>query len=75
MQIFGGRDSNPIYLGDFDKEVSGVAWHSRDFTNLASCCDDSSLHVWRHSHTLSQLRSPVRALWPLGPCVPLPGSA
>ena len=60
MQVFGGRDSNPILLGDFEKEVSGVAWHPKALTNLATCCDDSSLQIWRPSHQPRRARSPVR---------------
>ena len=59
--MFGGRDSDPILLGDFGKEVSGVAWHADDITNLATCCDDLTLQVWRPSHELPVSHSPVCA--------------
>ena len=47
VQLFGGWDSDPILLGGFQNEVSGVAWHPHELTNLATCCDDGVLHVWR----------------------------
>ena len=47
LQLMRGRNDDPTLLGNFGKEVSGVAWHLDDVTNLATCCDDSNLHVWR----------------------------
>lgn len=47
VQVEGGRSDDPIVLGSFVNEVSGVAWHTDDVTNLATCCDDSRLHIWR----------------------------
>ena len=38
-----------------------MAWHADDLTNLATCCDDLTLQVWRPSHELPLSRSPVCA--------------